>query len=154
MNQLLEIGTVRRPHGVDGELAVELLSDRPERVESGAQWSLRGEWFTVVSARRHHQRWLVRLDGVDDRGAAFRFTNVTVFAEPIDDPDELWVRDLIGATVVDVAGTAHGRCAAVVDNPAADLLELDNGSLVPVTFVVSVIDGTITIDPPAGLFEI
>jgi 16S rRNA processing protein RimM len=42
---------------------------------------------------------------------------------------------------------------AVVANPAADLLELDSGALVPVVFVVEHGAGPIVIDPPAGLFD-
>jgi 16S rRNA processing protein RimM len=42
----------------------------------------------------------------------------------------------------------------VLDNPAADLLELDSGALVPVTFVVSAAEGVVTIDPPEGLFDL
>ena len=43
-------------------------------------------------------------DEIDDRAAAQRYTNTPVYAEPLDDPDELWVHELVGTTVVDVAG--------------------------------------------------
>ena len=42
----------------------------------------------------------------------------------------------------------------MIDNPAADLLELESGALVPASFVVSIADGVVTIDPPGGLFEL
>ena len=77
-----------------------------------------------------------------------------LFAEPIDDPDVLWVHQLIGTDVVETDGTGRGRCVAVVDNPASDLLELDSGALVPMTFVTSVDAGVVTIDPPEGLFDL
>ncbi len=63
------------------------------------------------------------------------------------------MHDLIGSRVVEVGGLDRGACVAVIDNPAHDLLELDSGALVPVTFVVDNVDGVITIDPPEGLFE-
>ena len=56
--------------------------------------------------------------------------------------------------VVEVDGTPRGVCVAVVENPAADLLELDSGALVPVVFVVEHDADRIVIDPPAGLFEL
>ena len=56
--------------------------------------------------------------------------------------------------VVTPAGDQIGRCVAVVANPAADLLELDNGALVPVAFVVDHGPRTVTIDPPDGLFDL
>ena len=71
----------------------------------------------------------------------------------IEDDDALWVHELIGARVVEAAGTDRGVCVAVIDNPAHDLLELASGALVPVPFVVSFADGVITIDPPDGLFD-
>ncbi|MDF2733149.1 MAG: rimM, partial [Desertimonas sp.] len=96
---------------------------------------------------------LVTLAELGDRSAAQRFTNTTVYAEPIDDPDEMWVHDLIGAEVVEVSGRSRGTCVAVVANPAADLLELASGALVPVVFVTEQGDGRIVIDPPLGLFD-
>ena len=78
---------------------------------------------------------------------------MAIYAEPIDDPAALWVHELIGSDVVDVDGTARGRCVSVVANPAADLLELDSGALVPVVFVVRHADGVVVIDPPAGLLD-
>ena len=91
---------------------------------------------------------------IRDRAAAQRFTNAPAYAEPLEDGEELWVHELIGVPVVEVDGTARGTCVAVIDNPAADLIELDSGALVPVVFVTSHADGEIVIDPPAGLFEL
>ena len=78
-----------------------------------------------------------------------------LLAEPIDDPDELWVHELIGATVIDQHGVAHGTVTRVLDNPASDLLELDSGTLVPVRFVVAHTPGEeIHVDVPVGLFDL
>ncbi len=150
---LLQIGHIRRAHGLSGQVNVELGTDRPERVVPGARWWARNGWLTVATASRHQDRWLVTFDELGERAAAQRYTNIPVYAEPIEDPDELWVHELIGAEVVDTDGTARGRCVAVVANPAADLLELDSGALVPVVFVVDHGDGRIVIDPPDGLFD-
>jgi 16S rRNA processing protein RimM len=150
---LLEVGRISRPHGLGGDVYVDLTTDRTERLDSGSRLWCRGEWLTVDHAARQPQRWLVRFAGITDRTAAERFTNTRLFAAPIDDPDALWVHHLVGAAVVELDGTGRGRCVAVVDNPAADLLELESGALVPVTFVVGFADGVVTIDPPEGLFD-
>jgi 16S rRNA processing protein RimM len=150
---LLEIGQIRRAHGVRGEVLVDLASDRPERVTAGARWFARDGWLTVVAARPHQQRWLVTLAELSDRTGAQHYTNSPIYAEPIDDPDTMWVHELIGADVVEVSGRSRGKCVAVVANPAADLLELDSGVLVPVVFVVEHDAATIVIDPPIGLFD-
>lgn len=98
--------------------------------------------------------WIVEFDGVTDRTAAEALTGRDMFAEPIDDPDAVWVRDLIGSIVVERDGTERGRCVAVIANPAHDLLELDSGALVPAVFVVESVGGVTTIDPPDGLFDL
>ena len=108
----------------------------------------------MVAATPHQDRWLVTFAEIDDRVVAQRYTNVPVYAEPLDDADELWVHELIGTPVVEVDGTPRGTCVSVVANPAADLLELDSGALVPVVFVVEHTAERIVIDPPAGLFEL
>ena len=71
-----------------------------------------------------------------------------------DDPDELWVHELIGAQVRDQHGGDLGRVASVEDNPAADLLVLESGALIPMTFVVDAADGCVTVDIPEGLLDL
>jgi 16S rRNA processing protein RimM len=151
---LLEIGHLRKAHGVRGQVNVQLASDRPERLVPGARWFARGGWLTVVTATPQQDRWLVTFREIHDRLGAQRYTNTPIYAEPVDDPEELWVHELIGTPVVETDGTARGTCVAVVENPAADLLELDSGALVPVVFVTEHSAERIVIDPPAGLFEL
>ena len=76
-----------------------------------------------------------------------------VYAEPLEDPDALWVHELVGKQVVDQHGTARGEVTAVEANPASDLLVLDSGALVPLTFVTATSADTINVDVPDGLFE-
>lgn len=153
---VVEVGRVGRAHGVRGELTVTLITDREERLAPGTSLRVGDEWLVVAAARHAGNRWLVSFEGVVDRTAAERRAHRTLWAAPLDDRGEgLYVVDLIGADVVEV-GTARrrGRCVAVIDNPAHELLELDSGALVPVVFVVAVADGVITIDPPEGLFDL
>ena len=151
---LLEVGRIGRAHGVRGDVLVHLTTDRVERLNVGSRLKAGERWLTVTAASRSNDRWRVHFEGVDDRSAAEALARVVLAAEPIDDPDTLWVHQLIGAEVVEVVGASRGRCVAVIDNPAADLLELESGALVPASFVVSFADGIITIDPPEGLFEL
>lgn len=151
---LLEVGRIGRAHGVRGAVMVSLSSDRTERLEPGTRLQCRGRWLTVESATPHTRRWLVRFSELTDRAAAEALGGAALLAEPLDDPDALWVHQLVGAAVVETDGTERGRCTAVVANPAADLLELDSGALVPVVFVRSFDDGVILIDPPEGLFDL
>ena len=153
---LREVGRIGRAHGVRGEVYVVLITDRVERLAPGALLLAGTQWLTVVESREQQQRWLVRFEGIDDRTAAEKLTNSILFAEPItaESDDGLWVHELIGSRVVDQMGVTRGTCIAVIDNPAHDILELDSGALIPVTFVVSCENGLTTVDPPEGLFDL
>jgi 16S rRNA processing protein RimM len=155
-DDLREVGRIGRAHGVKGQVYVSLLTDRVERLAPGARLLAGSQWLTVAESRVQQQRWLVRFEGVEERTAAEKLTNSTLMAEPLadDDHDALWVHDLIGSTVVDQHGVARGTCVAVIDNPAHDMIELDSGALVPVTFVVDCHDGIATVDTPDGLFDL
>jgi len=152
---MLEAGRIAKAHGLNGEANVALVSHRPERLAEGSVLSTdRGE-LTVASSRRHTDRWLVRFVGHDDRTAAEALRGLELRAEPIDDPDELWVHELIGCRVISADGVDRGEVTAVQDNPASDLLVLDSGALVPVVFVVDgPTDGVVHVEVPDGLFEL
>lgn len=151
----LEIGRLGRPHGLRGELMVTLTSDRAERRVAGGEWWVAGHPVRVESVRDHQGRHRVKLAGVDDRDAAAALTGVPVYAAPLDavDDDVVWVHEVVGAEVVDVAGRRLGRVEAVQANPAHDLLVLDGGGLVPMVFVVAQEAGRVVVDPPEGLLD-
>lgn len=164
---LVEIGQVVKPHGLRGHVIVELVTDREEeRLASGS--SLDGERHgdrePLVVARatcqrpasqRRRSRWIVQFEGKTSVEEAEALRGAVLLAEPLEDGDALWTHDLVGAEVV-LAGTGEraGTCTAVLANPAADLLELDTGALVPVVFVVEHVPGRIVIDPPEGLLDL
>lgn len=153
---LLEVGRITRAHGLGGEVLVHMVSDRAERVAPGALLSSdRGE-LVVAAARPHQDRWIVAFRGVTTRDAAEALRGTQLCAAPLpSEPDELWVHELVGCEVRTPDGTPRGRVESVVDNPAADLLALDTGALVPVVFVVGAPDdGVVVVDTPDGLFEL
>jgi 16S rRNA processing protein RimM len=154
MSELLEVGRVTKPHGVRGDVVVTLLTDRLERVARGAVLDADGKRLVVARSSAHHDAHIVHFEGVDDRAAADSLRGAVLRAEPLDDPDELWAHDLIGATVVDVDGNARGTVEAVQANPASDLLVLDTGALVPIRFLVERRDHVLVINPPTGLFDL
>lgn len=152
---LLEVGRITKAHGLNGDVVVWLSSDRTERVTPGAVLgSDRGD-LVVASSRPQQDRWVVHFEGVDSREAADLLRGLVLRAEPIDDPDALWVHELVGCVVRTADGIDRGTVENVLDNPAADLLQLDSGALVPVVFLVGTpADGVIVVDTPEGLFEL
>ena len=133
---LLEVGSITKPHGIRGEVIVRLTTDRTERLDPGTVLESDRGPLRVRSSRPHQRDWIVAFEGVPDRNTAETMRGIVLRAEPLEDPDALWVHELVGARVVDVDGGEHGVVSAVEANPASDLLVLDNGALVPVRFVV------------------
>jgi 16S rRNA processing protein RimM len=152
---MLEVGRVKKAHGLRGEVVVSLTTDRVERVAPGTTLIADGRALEVEASRPHQKHFIVSFVGVLSREQAEELQGSVLHAEPLDDPEELWVHDLIGAPVVGTDGGAVGTIEAVQANPASDLLVLDSGALVPVLFVVERRnDGTVVIDPPEGLFDL
>lgn len=152
---LLEVGRIMKAHGIKGEVVVDFTSERPERRVPGAVLQTSGGSLTVEQAVPFQNRWRVRFAGIADRNAAERLRGTVLRAEPLPDDESgaLWVHELIGSTVTDTTGAVVGVVEAVEANPAADLLVLDGGRLVPVVFVVSSAVGQVVIDPPVGLLD-
>jgi len=151
--ELLEVGRVVRPHGLSGEQVVELLTNRPERLEPGTILYADDRELRVQRSRPFKQRWLVVFEGVGDIDAAEQMRDTKLFAPPISDPGTLWVHELVGASVRSVSGEDLGRVTSVLANPASDLLELDRGGLIPARFVVEHGPGTVVVDVPPGLLD-
>jgi 16S rRNA processing protein RimM len=138
---------------VRGDVLVTLTTNRDDRLAPGAVFDTDAGELEVVASRPHQHRYIVTFDRVDrDRAESLR--GVVLLAEAIEDPEALWIHDLIGAEVVDVDGVVRGTVESVEANPASDLLVLDSGALVPLRFVVERGERLLTIDPPAGLFEV
>lgn len=144
-----------RSHGLRGDVIVEMTSDRPERLEAGAVLHTDDGDLVVLDSRPHQQRWLVRFRGCDRREHADDLRGRLLWGEPIDDDSELWVHELIGCRVVDQHDADRGVVREVQENPAADLLVLEDDTLVPVVFVLGPPrDGILRVEAPDGLFEL
>lgn len=151
---MLEVGRIAKPHGLRGEVIVELFTNREERVAPGAVLSAPGGSLVVRRSQPHQHRWIVSFAGVDTREAADELRDVVLSAEPLEDPDAMWVHEMIGCEVLDNSGQAIGSVTGILANPAGDILEVEGNILIPLRFVVEQGPGFIRVDPPAGLLEI
>ncbi|MGH9114737.1 MAG: ribosome maturation factor RimM [Acidimicrobiales bacterium] len=164
---LLEVGRVLRPHGLRGQVVVELWTNREERMAAGAVMvvavsaSAAGAARELTVARATptgtagvRGRWLVTFEGVADRESAEALRGAVLLAEPQRDPGVLWAHEVIGAQVVDAAGALIGTVVALQSNPASDLLVLDGGHLIPLRFISSDEPGRLTVDLPPGLLDL
>ena len=162
------VGVIGRPHGVRGEVAVELRTDEPERRFAPGQ-VLREEGgtrlFTVRSVRDHSGRLLVRFAELVDRASAeaVRGTLLVAAIEPDErpaEPGEFYDRQLIGLQATTPDGAEVGRVVSVLHLPAQDLLEIETAAgprLVPfVGVLVPDVDleaGRLTVADVAGLLD-
>lgn len=171
----LVAGRVIKPHGITGELVVDVRTDDPyERFASGKRLRLkpsRGQGpvreVRVESARPHGVRMLVRLAGVNDRDGAEALRGHLFLVDSdelpaLDDPDEFYDHELEGMAVRTVDGDEVGTLAEVLHTAAGELLSVrtPDGREVLVPFVSAIVtavsraDGLVTIDPPEGLLDV
>lgn len=150
----LEVGRIDKAHGLFGEVIVTLLSDRTERLDPGAELETDEGILTVAASRPHQHRFLVSFAEITTREDAQQARGVVLYGDPLEDPDALWVHELVGQSVLDTDGVHLGVVESVEANPASDLLVLESGGLVPLTFFVERRDdGSLVVDPPEGLFD-
>jgi 16S rRNA processing protein RimM len=168
----LVVGRVGRPHGLHGEVTVEVRTDDPDqRFTAGSSLATvpaeRGP-LTVARSRWHSGRLLVRFAGCEDRNAAEELRD-TILAidsdelEPLADPEDFYDHDLIGLQVVTAAGELVGAVSDVLHH-GQDLLVIEatgsrSGSEILVPFVVAIVPEVdvaarrLVIDPPPGLLD-
>jgi 16S rRNA processing protein RimM len=167
----LVVGRIIRPHGVRGEVVVDVRTDDPaQRFVVGSV--LRADPVTagplaIASVRPHHGRLLVTFDGVADRGAADGLRGVLLWVDSAtvpapDDPDEFHDHQLVGLRAESPSGEKIGDVVAIEHAPASELLVLrladGRSGLVPfVRAIVPEIDlagGRLVLTPPEGLFDL
>jgi 16S rRNA processing protein RimM len=166
------VGRVAKAHGVGGELAVDVHTDEPSlrfaseavvraKLRDGTQRPL-----TVVSARPHTDRLLVRFAEVLTRDVAETLRGALLLVDvadlpPSQDPDEFYDHELEGLAAELGDGTRVGTVREVAHGPGSDLLVLDlpDGREVLVPFVraivpeVDVVGRRVLLDPPEGLLD-
>ncbi|HXV94766.1 MAG TPA: ribosome maturation factor RimM [Pseudonocardia sp.] len=168
----LLVGVVVRPHGLRGELVVDVRTDSPEeRFAPGAVLAARRPGstgrLTVESARPHSGRLLVRFAEAADRTAVEDLRGTRLFVQaadlrPTEDPDEFHVHQIEGLRAELEDGTVVGTVREVVHGPAGELLVLARpgltDALVPfVSAIVPTVDldgGRIVLTPPEGLLDL
>jgi 16S rRNA processing protein RimM len=129
MSELVFVGRVGRPHGLDGAFFVEEPSDDPRWFKRGSRLFAAGEEAEVVVARRGAGgRPVIRLDRSVPRGASLE---VPREALPPPAEDEYYTFQLVGLEVVEEGGRSLGHVVDVHPGPANDAIDLGNGLLLP-----------------------
>lgn len=126
----LAVGKLRRPHGVHGEIIMDVLTDFPERLKPGKKM-LVGAQHTPVqirSLRGHDQALLIAFEGYDTPEQAGNFRNQilysTVSEQPPLEEGEFYHHELIGMQVYDEQGVKLGELAEIMETGANDVYVL------------------------------
>jgi 16S rRNA processing protein RimM len=120
----LAIGRVLRPHGVRGELRVEIHTDYPERFGVYRRVYLGSDHTAYqISGHRFHQgRVLLKLREVTDRTAAEELRGQWVYiamedALPLAE-GEVYLHDMLGLRVLTVEGEELGEVTDLIETGA------------------------------------
>ena len=170
------VARIGKPHGLHGEVTVQLHTDEPERrLAVGTALDTEAPTgtgvprvLTVRSTRVHNGVWLVAFDEVPDRTGAesLRGTRLVVDGADVlpapDDEDVFSEDQLRGLAVVDPAGTVLGSVGGLELGAAQDRLVilLPDGRRAQVPFVevlvpeVDLEGGRVVVDAPPGLLDL
>jgi len=176
VSQSTVIARIGKPHGLLGEVTVQLHTDEPERrlvvgtVIDTEATSGTGvpRALTVRSTRVHNGVWLVGFEEIPDRTGAesLRGTRLVVDAAdvlPAADEDDVFTEEqLRGLAVVDPAGTVLGEVGGLELGAAQDRLVilLPDGREAQVPFVAALVPevdleaGRVVVDAPPGLLDL
>jgi 16S rRNA processing protein RimM len=131
------IGRIGKPHGLSGEVTVELRTDEPDRrfaegttVRTERPNGSPAAWpeLTVTGTRWHQATLLVSFEELMDRTTADAARGLLLRAsvsadERPDDPDEFYDHQLVGLVAQDLDGRSLGEVTAVLHG-AQDLLQI------------------------------
>jgi 16S rRNA processing protein RimM len=128
MSDLVKVGRVGKPHGLDGSFFVEHASEDEDHFAKGETLHVDGEPAEIVGSQRSRGRPVIRLDREAPRGAELAVPRDQL---PPAGEDEYYEFQLVGLAVEEEGGRPLGSVAAVIPGPANDVLELDSGLLLP-----------------------
>jgi 16S rRNA processing protein RimM len=168
------VARIGKPHGLRGEVTVQLHTDDPEtRFAVGSTLATQASagsgaprTLTIRSTRVHQGTWLLGFEEIPDRTGAesLRGTRLVVDADltQSDDDDGWYEEELRGLPALTRDGTRLGEVTRLELGAAQDLLvvELDTGGEAYLPFVEAIVPdvdvegGRVVVDPPEGLLEL
>jgi 16S rRNA processing protein RimM len=127
MNKYLEGGVIVTTHGIKGEVMIQPWVDSAEFLKKFKNLYINEKPYKLLSGRVHKNFLLAELEGVSDVNAAMVLKGKMVFI----DRDEaklpkgaFFLRDIIGASVVDESGLELGKLTDVLELPAGNVYEV------------------------------
>jgi len=123
----LSVGFFRRPHGVHGEIIMDLHTDFPERMKKGRKIFVGEDHkpMTFENVRPHAHGMLIKLKGVDTPEGAGMYRNQWVYVKKKDAPalpdGQYYKHELFGLKVVDENDQPLGDLVEIIETGANDV---------------------------------
>ena len=165
----LIVGRAGKPHGVHGDLLVEIITDFPERMTDGVRFGVGDEshpdeFFEVHRVRLHKGRWLLSIRGIREREVVEDWRGRFLFLpeQALEDLPEgyYYEHHLTGLECRSPEGEVLGRVTGLDPGEGQSRLVINTGegeALVPyvpeIVLEVNLDEGFVIIDAPAGLLD-
>ncbi len=158
-----------KPHGVHGDVLVEIITDFPDRLTDDVEFGVGDEsgpveYHRVFRVRDHKRSWLLSVKGIRDRDMVETWRGRFLFLPELP-PEKLpegfcYEHNLVGLAAVSASGEPYGEVTAVLPEGGQTRLVIRSGDrefLVPyvpeIVLRVDLESGTLVLDPPRGLLD-
>jgi 16S rRNA processing protein RimM len=130
----LTVGFLRRPHGLRGEIVMDLHTDFPERLKRGRKLLVSDDHqpLTIEGVREHQKGVLIKFKGIDTPEDAGTFRNQWVYVNAKDVPPlpagQIYQYELFGFQVLDETGNVLGELVEIIETGANNVYVVRDGS--------------------------
>lgn len=130
----LSVGYLRRPHGVTGEIIMDLHTDFPDRFKAGRKIFIgeKHESHTIAAVRIHNNGLLIKIKGIDTPETVGKFRNQWVYIKRSDaaklPEGQVYQHELYGVKVIDDSGNVLGEITEIIETGANDVYVVKNES--------------------------
>jgi 16S rRNA processing protein RimM len=129
----LAVGTLRRSHGIRGDILMDVMTDFPDRLKPGTYLYAgdKKQPLKITRRRPHNDGLILGFEGINnaEQTAKYRAQTVYVFAEdrPALPEGEYYHHQVLGLTVVDEAGVVLGTLTEIIETGANDVYVVSDG---------------------------
>ena len=155
----LSVAFLRRPHGLQGEIIMDLHTDFPERMKSGRKLFVGDDYqpMTLTNVRPHQSGLLVKFKGIETPEDAGRLRNQWVYIKAKDAPPlpkgQIYQHELIGFRVMDETENLLGELVEIIETGANNVyvVKEESGKEILLPAIPSVI---LDLDPARRLMRV
>ena len=123
----LAVGLLRKPHGLRGDLLLEVYTDFPERLKPGTTIFAGDKYQALKITRRrpHNDGMILGFEGINTPEEAGRYRATVVYVPTADRPmlpeGQYYHHEIIGLTVLDETGKTLGTLSEIIITGANDV---------------------------------